>query len=252
MIDSKAIRLRVLIGLVIFFFAWLVVWSVKSTKTASQAELFLNKSELSAVNKVTGLPAAGTYTLHKIFPVPENIVLDTNGKLQPLSKYTKGKITLLTFFYQRCSDVNGCPYAMGLFHKVKSKLEKNGEVIDSVRFVHISFDPDRDTPIMMAGLEKKNAHLNVNENNIEWDFLTTESVDKLMPIINGFGQNVDVNMNPITGDKSLNYSHVLKMFLIDEEGFVREIYSTSYLSADMLLNDIETLTLEKSKLRKKS
>lgn len=252
MLGSKAIRIRVLIGLAIFFSAWLVVWSVQSIKTARQAELFSNSPEIAAVNKITGLPKPGTYTLHKIFPVPENNVLDTKGKLQPISKYTKGKITLLTFFYQRCSDINGCPYAMGLFHKVKNKLEQNEKMVDSVRFVHISFDPDRDTPMMMAGLEKRNASINVNKKNIEWDYLTTESVDKLMPLIDGFGQNVDINMNPVTGDKSLNYSHVLKVFLIDEEGFVREIYSTSYLSAEMLLNDIETLSLEKNRLRHNS
>jgi cytochrome oxidase Cu insertion factor (SCO1/SenC/PrrC family) len=254
---SKVIRVRVLIGLAILMSAWLVVQGVKNTAASGQADSFLKKSkvnnaEVGVVNKITGLPDPGTYTLHKIFPVPEYSVLDTKGKLQPISKYTKGKITLLTFFYQRCSDVNGCPYAMGIFHKVKSKLEKNESAVNSVRFVHISFDPDRDTPIMLAGLEKRNASLSTRKKSIEWDFLTTESVDKLIPIIDGFGQNVDINMNPVTGDKSLNYSHVLKVFLIDEEGFVREIYSTSYLSAEMLLNDIETLTLEKNRLRKNS
>lgn len=248
---SKVIRIRVLIGLAILFSAWLVIWGVKSIKTASQAELFSKNAELTVVSKITGLPKAGTYQLHKIFPVPKNMVLDTNGELQPISKYTKGKTTLLTFFYQRCSDIDGCPYAMGLFHQVKNQLEKNESTVDSVRFVHISFDPDRDTPIMMAGLEKRNARTKANGKNIEWDFLTTASVDKLMPLIDGFGQNVDVNMNPVTGDPSLNYSHVLKVFLIDEEGFVREIYSTYYLSAEMLLNDIETLALEKKKLRQK-
>ena len=252
MLGSKVIRIRVLIGLAILFSAWLAVQGVKSTAAAGQAELFpkkseLDNSEISVVNKITGLPDPGTYKLQKIFRVPENNVLDTKGKSQPISKYTKGKITLLTFFYQRCSDVDGCPYAMGLFHMVKNKLEKNDSPLDSIRFVHISFDPRRDTPAMMAGLEKRTLGSHRSKRGLEWDFLTTESVDKLMPLIDGFGQNVDVNMNPVTGDKSLNYSHVLKVFLIDDEGYVREIYSTSYLSADMLLNDIQTLALEKSK-----
>jgi len=252
MLGSKVIRIRFLIVLAILFSAWFVVQGVKSTVVTDQAELFSEKhessdSEISTVNKITGLPAPGTYKLQKIFSVPENSVLDTSGKSQPISKYTKGKITLLTFFYQRCSDVDGCPYAMGLFHKVKNKLERNNSSPDSIRFVHISFDPERDTPMMMAGLEKRTLGSHHNRKGLEWDFLTTESVDKLMPLIDGFGQNVDVNMNPVTGDKSLNYSHVLKVFLIDDEGYVREIYSTSYLSAEMLFNDIQTLALEKSK-----
>lgn len=234
-----------LIGLVIFSSAWLLAWGAKSIPAKSQAESFSPNSVMSTVNKETGLPEPGTYKLEKIFAVQKQSVLDTNGKFQPISKYTKGKITLLTFFYERCSDANGCPYAMGIFHAVKDRLEKNKNARDSIRFVHISFDPDRDTPIMMAGLEKQMAGSHANKNSIEWDFLTTSSVNELMPLIDGFGQNVDIKMDPNTGNKTLTYQHVLKVFLIDSEGFVREIYSTAYLSVDMLLNDIQTLALEK-------
>jgi protein SCO1 len=250
MLISKAVQVKVLIGLVIFFAVWLVVESVKVTKTTSQAGPYqgnsTNNIKIGEVNKITGLPEPGTYKLYKIFQAPEYKVLDTKGVLQNLNKFTKGKITLLTFFYERCSDANGCPYAMSLFHIVKSRLEKEKGSANFYRFVHISFDPDHDTPIMMAGLEKRNLSVVSKKDGVEWDFLTTASINELMPIIDGFGQNVDVSISQLTGKRSLNYSHVLKVFLIDEEGYVREIYSTSYLSAEMLLNDIKTLSLEKS------
>jgi cytochrome oxidase Cu insertion factor (SCO1/SenC/PrrC family) len=237
------IRRTTFIGLTIFIFAWLLVCNAKSAHSESQAKSFSNNSIMSKLNKSTGLPYPGTYKLEKIFSVPSHNVLDTNSKLQPISKYTKGKITLLTFFYQRCSDANGCPYAMGIFHSVKNKLEQNKENKNLVRFVNISFDPERDTPMMMRGLEKQTK--SKNENNIEWDFLTTSSVNDLMPLINGFGQNVDIVINQLTGSQSLTYQHVLKVYLIDQEGYVREIYSTAYLSKNMILNDIETLMLTK-------
>jgi hypothetical protein len=44
--------------------------------------------------------------------------------------------------------------------------------------------------------------------------------------------------------KAPRLGHVLKVFLIDPRGIVREIYTTSYLFPDVLLNDIETLRLE--------
>jgi cytochrome oxidase Cu insertion factor (SCO1/SenC/PrrC family) len=134
---------------------------------------------------------------------------------------------------------------MGLFHGVKNKLENNENTIDSIRLVNISFDPERDTPMMMAGLEKRSSGVDKSQKSIEWDFLTTASVNDLMPVVDGFGQNVDINMSSITNKKTLSYSHVLKVFLIDSEGYVREIYSTAYLSKDMLLNDIQTLVMEK-------
>jgi hypothetical protein len=37
---------------------------------------------------------------------------------------------------------------------------------------------------------------------------------------------------------------VLKVFLIDERAIVREIYTTSYLFTEVILNDIKTLRLE--------
>lgn len=39
-------------------------------------------------------------------------------------------------------------------------------------------------------------------------------------------------------------AHVLKVFLIDRSGFVREIYSSTFLHPQTVLNDIETLLIE--------
>jgi protein SCO1 len=41
--------------------------------------------------------------------------------------------------------------------------------------------------------------------------------------------------------------HMLKVFLIDREGVVREIYSLAYLQPDVMFNDIQTLFLENSR-----
>jgi hypothetical protein len=38
-------------------------------------------------------------------------------------------------------------------------------------------------------------------------------------------------------------NHMLKVFLIDPEGWVREIYSTAFLTPENLLNDARTLAL---------
>ena len=249
MINIKPISMRVLFGLVFLLSVWFFVWSAKSYPAKNQTEIFNANSVMSNVNKQTGLPDPGTYKLQKIFRVPQLTVLDSKGMSQPISKYTEGKITLLTFFYDRCSDADGCPYAMALFHRVKSQLEKNNKTLDSVRLVNISFDPERDTPMIMAGLEKRSTEFDGNRKSIEWDFLTTKSVNDLIPVVDAFGQNVDINMSTITNSKTLSYSHVLKVFLIDSSGYVREIYSTAYLNKDILLNDIHTLDMERDILK---
>src|SRR5690606_17441265 len=111
---------------------------------------------------------------------------------------TTGKYTLLTFFYQHCSDADGCPYAITVFNMVKAVLEKDPSLAKSVRLVNISFDPYRDTPMMIAGLEKQMNGYD-KSGNVAWNFLTTSDVDELMPLIKGFNQNVEIVINPKTG-----------------------------------------------------
>ena len=48
-----------------------------------------------------------------------------------------------------------------------------------------------------------------------------------------------------TGHPRRELSHVLKVFLIDGAGDVREIYSSMFLYPRLVLNDIETLLMEK-------
>jgi hypothetical protein len=39
-------------------------------------------------------------------------------------------------------------------------------------------------------------------------------------------------------------NHMIKVHLIDEESWIREIYSTNFLDATVVLNDIRTLMME--------
>lgn len=244
--SSKTRIVLGLLGFLLIVAAFFSVWcptkcGFLTPPPHRQTENLFKGTEFFA-KQAPGLPKPGTYNLEKIFKTPSFEVLDSKGKLQPLSKYTEKKFTLLTFFYQRCSDANGCPYATAVFHTVKNKLESYS-LANEIRLVNISFDPYRDTPMMMAGLEKQARGNGEPGESIEWTYLTTPSVEHLLPLVEAFGQNVDVKLDSLTGDKSLVYQHVLKVFLIDKEGFVREIYTSAYLSPDMLLNDIQNLMM---------
>jgi hypothetical protein len=61
-------------------------------------------------------------------------------------------------------------------------------------------------------------------------------------VLADFGQNVDL----IPGDdgETAALGHVLKVFLVDDEGRVRNVYSTGFLDHRLLLRDVETLLLE--------
>lgn len=186
-------------------------------------------------------PAAGSYKLHRIQPATDGAVLDAKGKRRRLSEFTQGRVTLLAFMYSSCADPNGCPYALTVMHLVKDQLEKLPEARGRVRFVSLSFDPVRDTPQVLAlyGGDHSGAG-----QHLSWDFLTTRSRRELLPILDGFGQDVGVDIDKATGKPVGSYSHVLKVFLIDSKRMVREIYTTDYLLPAMVLNDIKTLLME--------
>jgi hypothetical protein len=65
-----------------------------------------------------------------------------------------------------------------------------------------------------------------------------------MPLVDGLGQDVRRTTNRANGRPQRELSHVLKVFLIDRAGFVREIYSSTFLHPRTVLNDIETLLME--------
>lgn len=186
-------------------------------------------------------PKPGSYELFNIMAAPDGQVLDIEGRHKSLAQFTGGKVTLLSFIYSHCSDPKGCPFAYVIFHNLKNRLEREPNFRDKVRLVSLSFDPIRDTPEMLKLYAGDNASPG---QGVEWDFLTTASYKDLIPILDNYGQDVSVDLDLATQKPRGTLSHVLKVFLIDRNHMVREIYTTSYLQPDMLYNDIVTLLME--------
>jgi cytochrome oxidase Cu insertion factor (SCO1/SenC/PrrC family) len=183
-------------------------------------------------------PPPGSYSLHAIMRAPDGPVLDLDGRRLPLSRFTTGKITLLGFIYTSCADPRGCPLTAQVFHTVRHRVSEDPALRARVRLVSLSFDPARDTPEVM-----RRYAADVPAKGVEWAFLTTERPRALVPLLDGFGQDVRVELDA-RGRPAGPLAHVLKVFLIDERAVVREIYTTSYLFPEVILNDIKTLRLE--------
>lgn len=186
-------------------------------------------------------PPAGSYELQRIMSASDGRVLDIHGTPRKLSEFTGGKITLLSFIYTTCADPNGCPYAYMVFHRLQNQLAADPRLHGKVRLVSLSFDPKRDTPQMLRLYAGDNAKPG---QPVEWDFLTTAGIPDLLPILDDFGQDVFLEVDPVTKAHLGTYSHVLKVFLIDSKYTVREVYTTVYLQAEMVYNDILTLLME--------
>ena len=189
-------------------------------------------------------PAPGTYTLHRIMPVPEGRVLGIDGRQQPLSRYTRDQITLLGFIYTTCTDPEGCPLAYRVFDSLKKAITATPTLHGKVRFVTLSFDPARDSPEAMQQYAGSRAQ--AGNGVLRWYFLTTRSARELLPLVEGFGQDVRITFDRSDGRTKRELSHVLKVFLIDRRSDVREIYTSTFLYPRLVLNDIETLLMEEA------
>jgi protein SCO1 len=184
-------------------------------------------------------PPPGSYRLQKIQPVADARFLDSSGLTVSLSALTRGKITLLTFFYTYCVDPLGCPFARTTLAGLRDRVAADAALAGRVRFISVSLDPTHDTPAAIAHYGRE---FSINP-NVEWRFLTARRVPELLPVLDDFGQDVSVDMDE-SGRPTRTLHHMLKMFLIDAQGEVREIYTLAFLQPQMMFNDIKTLALE--------
>jgi protein SCO1/2 len=184
-------------------------------------------------------PSPGTYQLQKIQPIADAALLDSKGRLQKLSAVTTSKITLLTFFYTYCIDPIGCPFAHRVLTELRSRLLSDARLGARVRFVSVSLDPTTDTPAAIA----RYGEFVTDHQKLEWQFLTANSVRQLLPVLEDFGQDVSVE-RASDGTATRTLHHMLKLFLIDQNGVIREIYTLAYLQPEVIFNDIQTLAME--------
>jgi cytochrome c peroxidase len=187
-------------------------------------------------------PAPGTYELPPIQPAADGSVVDERNHPRRLYEYMGDRYVLLSFVYTRCSMPRGCPLATGVLQMIQDRAGQEPDLGNALRLVTLSFDPGRDTPDAMARYAKG---LGAEDGRAAgpWVFLTTASDRELQPILEGYGQFI-VPERDESGRWSGDFSHVLKVYLIDRKRQVRQIYSTSFLHPDLVVNDVRTLMME--------
>ena len=83
-------------------------------------------------------------------PVPDLALTTQDGTPLKLSGL-RGKVVALTFIYTRCPLPNFCPLMDRKFSELAAQLGAVPARADRVRLLSVSFDPDHDTPAVLAG-----------------------------------------------------------------------------------------------------
>jgi cytochrome oxidase Cu insertion factor (SCO1/SenC/PrrC family) len=189
---------------------------------------------------VFALPEPGSYTLPAIRPAAGGPVLDEDGQTHDLGNLVQGQVTVLAFIYTRCGDV--CPTATLRLAQLHDLAARESEVAARLRLVTMSFDPENDTPdVMRDHAEQWRGPAGTAP---EWLFLTAPDAASLEPIMAAYDQTV--GRKPDANDPTGALNHILRVFLIDAKGTVRNIYSLDFLDPNLVLGDVRTLLMERT------
>jgi len=180
-------------------------------------------------------PEPGTYQLPALGSAADGKLLNTQNNAISLHSLLGDKVVLLSFIYSSCSDVNGCPLATAVLHKIKTRLIKEPELVGKLRMLTISFNPEHDTPEVMQQYAQS-----FQSDGVDWQFLTTKSEQDLQPLLANYKQNIQ-KVFDAEGKFTGTFSHLLRVYLIDRNKQVRNIYSVDFLHPDTLINDVKTL-----------
>jgi cytochrome oxidase Cu insertion factor (SCO1/SenC/PrrC family) len=183
------------------------------------------------------LPAPGSYALPTIARVAEFTLLDERGEPAPILDLAPGEVAVVSFIYSRCGDGRGCPAALAVLQRLDRAIAADPALAERVRLATVSFDPAHDTPARMAALRES------LQPQSAWRFLTAASPAAIAPVLAAYGQDA----LPLIGEDAQAlglYRHVLKVFLVDARGAVRNVYSSGFLSPELLLVDARTVLLD--------
>jgi cytochrome oxidase Cu insertion factor (SCO1/SenC/PrrC family) len=188
-------------------------------------------------------PAPGTYELPPLKHVPGFTLLDSAGRRVSTTALTRGRLAVVSFIYTSCSDSTGCPLASASMRELQERL-RDVELLGRVRLLSISVDPMRDRPSQLAQYARA-----FGADPVAWRFLTATSDARIRPVLDAYGQD-RLPVHDERGRFTGAYRHVLKVFLVDERGFIRNVYSTGFLVPAVVVNDIATVLGESRRERR--
>ena len=189
-------------------------------------------------------PNPGSYDLPVLQDASNGTVVAPDGKAVQMHELLDGRVAILSFIYTRCSDPRACLRASGVLSELQQLSRQDKSVARKLQLITLSFDPGYDTPEVM---ERYGNVFSRHDGGADWMFLTTRSYDELQPLLAAYGQRVDKRNKPSALGP---YQHTLRVYLIDAQKRIRNIYSYGLLDPRLVMADVHTLLLENREIAK--
>jgi protein SCO1/2 len=171
-----------------------------------------------------------------IQPAPD-FTLTTQDGSKLSSSDLKGKVLLISFIFTTCNGT--CPATTHRMSQIQEELKTRGLLKDDrVRLVSISLDPARDTPETLRGYMKL-----YDADPGHWTFLTGPR-DQVSAVVKSWGMWAKAPQGRPQDAANGQLDHPSRVFLVDAQYRIREIYNLNFLKPKWVAQDVELLLEE--------
>jgi len=184
-------------------------------------------------------PIVGSYALPILGTAKDGAYIDSLSNRGQLHELFRDRVTVLSFIYTQCKDVNGCPLATFVMGQIARRLKSDPQIQNNLRLVSFSFDIKNDTAETLRRYAES-----FRPKGVDWHFVTAPGITSLATTLANYQQSVQQT-------EGHAFAHILRVFLVDSKLQIRNIYSTSFLHTDTLASDIKTVLLENDTLKGK-
>lgn len=141
---------------------------------------------------------------------------------------------LYTAFYAFCPAE--CRLLMSAMGNIQAGLDSR-DILESVRMVAITFDPERDTP---AELENNAEAMGIDYTHDSWQYLRPESDEQAETVVN---DQLGIGFEEVSapGERAYDFHHVTVTFLVNPDGVVERAYRGDEPEVERVVDDFETV-----------
>jgi len=197
---------------------------VTATLVVAQSDVHLRALERTGFAPIPD-PEAAPRVMNLLQPgerVRDAALIDETRARRRIADW-QGDVLAVTFTYTLCPLPNFCPLIDRHFQTVQSQILSDASLKGRVRLLSVSFDPERDTPAVLA---KRAAALKADPS--VWHFLTGAR-DELEEFASQFGVSV------IREQGNPEIVHNLRTAIVDADGRLRTILNGSeWMPADLM------------------
>jgi protein SCO1/2 len=161
-----------------------------------------------------------------IRPAPDFQLTDQAGTKVRMSKL-RGKVVLVSFIFTTCSG--SCPATTHRMSTVQREIKADRKLADApIQLISITLDPARDTPEALRGYMQL-----YDADAKKWSFLTGPPRD-IEKTIEAWGMWT----RPLANGQ---LDHPSRIFLVDAQSRIREVYNLSFMNPTWVAEDIKLL-----------